>query len=107
MSISRNKLAKSRPKPAGKPQPTSKQSVSGKRISSANPPPTVRNLGAAAFYDSDFDGAYAAVVNTAAATRGNGHFRRDGAHGATRGAHATTTAAREEVRADGFGAGIL
>jgi stage V sporulation protein G len=58
-------------------------------------------------YDSDFDGAYAAVVNTSAATRGNGHFRRDGAHGATRGAHATTTAAREESRADGFGAGIL
>ena len=57
-------------------------------------------------YDSDFDGAYAAVVNTAAATRGNGAFRRDTGHAATRGVHAAS-AVREESRADGFGAGIL
>jgi stage V sporulation protein G len=62
-------------------------------------------------YDSDYDdvAGYAQVVGPVGGSRPNGGYRPHGAHAAPRGTHGNGhgSAAREDSRAEGFGAGIL
>jgi stage V sporulation protein G len=64
-------------------------------------------------YDSDYDDvtSYAQVVQLNAARangNGNGNYRSHGPHAPTRGTHGNgNSAAREDSRSEGFGAGIL
>src|SRR5213592_2767580 len=60
-------------------------------------------------YDSDYDEvtSYAQVVGQMGGARGNGgNYRAHGPHGAPRGTHGNGSAAHDQSRTDGFGAGI-